>query len=92
MTKFFNRFKKPFLAHFWSIFPILKAKNFFLKIWPSCTISYGFLALCQNLQKNNTIAKNTWTEGRLEKQKDGQTLYHSALPPTAGGPTILTLI
>ena len=81
---------------FWPIFgpfsQFSRQKKIFLKIWPSCTISYGFLALCQNLQKNNTIAKNTWTEGRLEKQKDGQTLYHSALPPTAGGPTILTLI
>ena len=30
MTKFFNKLKKNlFLAHFWSIFPILGAKKFY---------------------------------------------------------------
>ena len=27
MIKFFNKFKKQFLAHFWSIFPILRAQT-----------------------------------------------------------------
>ena len=50
MTKFFNKFKKPFLAHFCYTFPILGVKKISQKI---CNTSYGFLAPCQNLAKTN---------------------------------------
>ena len=43
-----------FLAHFWSIFPILGAKkNFLENLALSRTTSYGFLAPCQNLEETN---------------------------------------
>ena len=47
-TKFFNKFKK---AYFRSISPIFWANFFSEKPGSSRTISYGFLAPCQNLEK-----------------------------------------
>ena len=62
--------KTLFLAHFWPIFPILWAKNFFLENPAlSSTNSYGFLAPCQNLEKtNDTISRKC-----LDRRKDGRT-------------------
>ena len=79
MTQFPNKFKKPY---FWPIFPIFGAKNIFLEnLALSCTTSYGFLATCQNLEKvNDTIQRK-----RLERWKDGQTLFYRTLLATAGG-------
>ena len=71
MTTFSNKFKKTlFLAHFWSIFPIFGAQNFFLENpAPSHTTSYGFLAPCQNLEKvNYTIQRKL-----PDRRKDGRT-------------------
>ena len=63
MKKFSNKLKKPC---FWPIFPILGAKKFFLAL--SHTISYRFLAPCQNLEKvNDTIQRKC-----PDRQKDGQ--------------------
>ena len=54
MTKFFNKFKKPFfgtfLVHFHNIFG---KKNFLQNPALSHKTSYGFLARCQNLEKIN---------------------------------------
>ena len=50
-----------FLAHFWSIFPILGAKNFFLEN-PAAMYSFIwiFSTPCQNLEKiKDTIPRNT---------------------------------
>ena len=96
MTKFFNIFKIPL---FWPIFgPFLQfwgVKKIFLEN-PALThtTSYGFLALCQNLEKTkDTIPRkcpDRWKDrrknGRMEGQKDGQTLFHRTLPANAGGP------
>ena len=71
-----------FLAHFWSIFPILVSKEYC-----PCTTSYGFLAPCQNLEKTNDKIPRKCPEkrkeGQKEGQKDGQTLFHRALLVTA---------
>ena len=55
MTKFFKKTKNPaFLAPFLSIFPFLGAKYFFLENEALLgTVSYGFLAPRQNLEKRN---------------------------------------
>ena len=55
MTKFFNKFKKPyFCPAFWPIFPILGHFVFFFqKIRLSRVTSDGFLNPCQNLEKTN---------------------------------------
>ena len=69
MTKFSNKFKKPY---FWPILgpfsPIYGAKKIFLEnLALSHTTSYGFLAPCQNLEKvNDTIQRK-----RLDRQKGG---------------------
>ena len=71
MTKYFNKLKKTlFLAHFWFIFSILGAKNFFPENPAlSRTPSYGFLAPYQNLEK----AKDTIPRKRPDRRKDGRT-------------------
>ena len=76
MTKFFNKLKKtpvfgPFLVNFCNFW----GKKFFPEnLALSCTDSYGFLALCQNLEKTNaTIPRkqtDRWKDGRMEWQKD----------------------
>ena len=55
------------LAHFRSIFPLLGAKKTFLENPAlSHTTSYGFLAPCQNLEKNyDKIPRKC-----LDRQKD----------------------
>ena len=87
MAKFSNKLKKPC---FWPIFPILGAKKIFLAL--SHTISYRFLAPCQNLEKvNDTIQRK-----RLDRRKDGrtdrQTLFYRTLPATAGGPKNVLIV
>ena len=68
MTKFFNKFKKPY---FWSIFPILGAKNFLLENPAlSRTTAYGFLAPCQNLEKNNDAIPRKHPDRRKEGLTD----------------------
>ena len=100
MTKFFNKFKKPLLALFWSIFPILGQKKFFLvSLALSRTTSYGFLAPWQNLEKTNDKfqenarkkeERRRKTEGRMEDgRKDGQTLFYRTLPANARGPNMI---
>ena len=73
MTKFFHVFKKnAVFAYFWPIFPIFGAKKTFQEN-PALphTISYGFLASCQNLEKtNDTVPTNC-----LDRRKDRQTLF-----------------
>ena len=66
-------------------------KKFFLEnLALSCTTSYGFLAPFQNLEKTNDTIPRKCLHRRTEGQKGGQTLFHRALPATAGGPiTIL---
>ena len=69
MTKCFNKIKKTlFLDHFWSIFPIFGAKMIFLEnlVLPH-TASYGFLTLCQNLEKTS----NAILRKRPDRRKDG---------------------
>ena len=80
MTKFYNKFKKPF---FLPIFPIFGAKKILLKnLALSHTTSYGFLTPCQNLEKvNDTIQRKC-----LDRRKDRETLYYRTLPATARGP------
>ena len=69
-AKFFNKFKNPSLAHFWSIFKILGAKKIFAgNLAQPWKTSYEFLVPCQNLEKiNDTILIK-----RLDKMKDGRT-------------------
>ena len=70
--------KNLFLTHFWPIFPILGAKNFFLENPAlSCATSYGFLASCKNIEKtNDTIPRkhlDRWKDGRKDKRMDRRT-------------------
>ena len=76
-----------FLAHFWSIFPILVAKIFFLKnLALPHTTSHQFLAPYQNLEKTNDAIPRKRPDRWKDKRKDGQTLLYRTLPATAGGP------
>ena len=69
MTKFSNKLEKPC---YW---PILGEKNFFSENPAlSCTTTYEFLAPCQISEKK--CLENAWTEGRMEGQRDGQTLFY----------------
>ena len=43
--------------------------------------SYGFVASCQNLEKTN----DTFPRRRLDRRKDGQTLFQRSLQADAGG-------
>ena len=68
-----NKLKKPC---FWSIFPILGAKNFFLEnLALSRTTSHGILAQCQNLENiNDTILRkcpDRWKDGRMDRRMEG---------------------
>ena len=67
--------KTLFLAHFWPIFPIFWAKNFFLEN-PALSrkTSYGFLASCQNLEKTNDTIPRKRPDRRKDGRKDGQTI------------------
>ena len=69
------------MAHLWPIFPTFRAKKFLLENPAlSHTISYGFLAPCQNLEKTNHAIprkspdrrKDEKTDGRMEGWKDGR--------------------
>ena len=71
MTKFFNKFKKPFLAIFVPFSQFFGQEIFFR------TTSYGFLASCQDFEKtNDTIPRkppDRRKDGRTDGQKDGST-------------------
>ena len=69
------------MAHLWPIFPTFRAKKFLLENPAlSHTISCGFLAPCQNLEKTNHAIprkspdrrKDEKTDGRMEGWKDGR--------------------
>ena len=73
MTKFSNEFKKPFLSHFGSIFPILGAKKIFLENSAlSCTTS-GFQHHAI-IQKKLMIQfkKNARTDRRMDGGTEGR--------------------
>ena len=66
--------KTLFLTHFWSIFPISGAKNSFPENPAmSSTTSYGFLAPCRNLEKNNDIIPRKRPDRRKEGRTEGRT-------------------
>ena len=78
MTTCFNHFQKTSMARFRFFSPFFWAKRFLSKSPPLLhTTSYDFLTPCQNLEKNNQLLKNGWT--------DGQILFYTSLPATAGG-------
>ena len=62
-----------FWVHFWSIFPILGAKNFFPEntALPH-TASYGFLAPCLNLEKTDKILRKH-LDRRTDERTGGRT-------------------
>ena len=76
MTKSFNEFKKPC---FWTMFgpfsQILRQKCFFQKIWVSCTISYGLLALRQNSEKTNDTIPRKCLDRKTNRRKDEHTQF-----------------
>ena len=92
MTKYFNKFKKPCLWPISGPFFQILGQNFFSSENQAMSriTSYGLLASCQNAEKtNNTIPRKCLdrrTDGKTEGQNDGQTLFHSNPPATAGGP------
>ena len=80
-----------FLAHFWSIFPILVAKIFFLEnLALPHTTSHQFLAPYQNLEKTNDAIPRKCPDRWKDERKDGQTLLYRTLPATAGGPFVIS--
>ena len=88
MTKSSNKLKK---SCFWSIFPILCAKNVLLEnLVLSRTTSHGILAPCQNLEKiNDAIPRkhpDRRKDGQKDWRKDRRTLFYRTLPATAGDP------
>ena len=70
MTKFVNKLKKPFFGPFFVHFPNFWGKKPFPEnLALSRTTPNGFLAPCQNLEKNNDkIPKK-----RPDRRKDGRT-------------------
>ena len=72
------KIKTPILAHFHSIFsPIFGGNKMFLEIpAQSRTISYGFLAPCQNLE-------NAWTDKRTEGRTEDYFIGSFRLTPDA---------
>ena len=98
MTKFFNIFKIPLL---WPIFgPFLQfwgVKKIFLEN-PADTHNFIWVSSIMPKFRKNYRYKDTiprkcpdrWKgrrkNGRMEGQKDGQTLFHRTLPANAGGP------
>ena len=60
MTNFFNKLIKLLLAHFWSIFPILRQRIYH---------SYGFLKALPNLEKTN----DPILRKHPDRLKDGKT-------------------
>ena len=88
ITKFFNKFKKtvfdPLLVHC----PIFGTKKNYQKICFCYTISYWFLALCQNLGKTNHTIPWKCPDGRTVERADGRTegkTNEQTLPTTTGG-------
>ena len=85
MAKFFNKFKKPCFKPIFAPFSQhwVKKKLFSKNLVLSCTISYGFLATCQNLGKtNDTIPrkrKERRTDGRTDRMTD-RPYFTGALP------------
>ena len=68
MTQFSNKFKKPC---FWPIFPIFGVKKVFQEnLALSHTTSYGFVALCQNLEKVNDVIQRKRPYRRKDGRKD----------------------
>ena len=83
----FQYFQKTLsLAHFWTILPILGAKNFFLENRSVTHNSYGLLASCQNLEKTNDKIPRKCPDRQKAGQKAGQTLFHRTLLANTGGP------
>ena len=89
MTKFSKKLKKNlFLAHFGPIFPIFLGKRFSRKIWLRQAQLHMGSQHHDKFQKKLMMQfqENSWTDGRTEGQKDGQTLFYRNLPAIAGGP------
>ena len=80
MTKFSNKLKKPCFWPILGLFSQFWGKKFFFSenLALSRTTSYEFLAPCQISEKtNDTIPRKRLdrrTDGRMEGQKNGQTL------------------
>ena len=75
IIKFFNKFKKTQLSvHF----PNFGDKKVFSGKWLPRPISYGFLALCQNLEKYNDIIPRKCMDRQKDEQKDGRMEGRSA--------------
>ena len=74
MNKFLSKLKKTlFLNHFWSIFPILQADNFFHENPTlSHTTSISFLAPCLNLKKTNDAIPRKQPDRMEDRETDGQ--------------------
>ena len=89
MTKFFNKFKNPVFGPFSQFL----GQNFPPTKSGSVTTSYRFLAPCQNFKKliiqfQENVQTDRRTEGRKDRWKDGQTLFHRTLLATTAGPII----
>ena len=74
MTKFSNKLKKPVLAHFGQIFPILVAKKMFSENPAlSRTTSQRILSPCQISEKNNNAIPKKCLERRTDGRTEGRT-------------------
>ena len=74
--------KNPVFGPFWALFSqFLGKKSFPENRVLSRTYSYEFLAPCQISEKTN----DTIPRKRLDRRKDGQTLFYRTLLATAGG-------
>ena len=74
MTKFFNKFKKPYVFPIFRIFP----KNLALL----CTTSYRFLALYQNLERTNDLIARKCPDKQKDGRTDQESLFYRTLPVT----------
>ena len=87
MTKFSNKFKKPFLDPFLVYFPhFLCKKKSCQKSALSRIIRHGPLTPCRVSEKTNEPIPRKLLDRMTEGRKDGQTLIHRTLLAMAGGP------
>ena len=87
MTKFSNKFKKPYSGPVFGLFsPFFGQKKYFQKSALSRIIRHGPLTPCRVSEKTNEPIPRKLLDRRTEGRKDGQTLIHRTLLAMAGGP------
>ena len=87
-----TNFSTLFLAHFWSISPILGVKRFFRKIWPCHAHLIWVFSTKPKFRKNLYNSKRMpeqmggWKHGKRHGRTDGKNLLYRTVLCTTRGP------